>query len=219
MVVNGLAQLFGWQGLRRLTAWALTLVVPGLILDELGEFVDGANDNASAVACLLGLGAHLNQNRLQNTEVWLAFTGAEGTLCVGMHALLDKHRVELANAWFIDLEMVGAGRLAYVTEHSSMNDFGVYRPDAESLAWAGETARQHPELGIVGVPMTIVEEIGTLRGRGFRGICLVGVGEDGWLVNWHQHSDTAANINPAALEKAATFTLAMLQNLDERPTA
>ncbi len=42
----------------------------GLILaDEVGPFVDGANDNASAVACVLGLGAALQAAPLAHTEV------------------------------------------------------------------------------------------------------------------------------------------------------
>jgi hypothetical protein len=215
--LNGIAQLFGLNGLRRVTGFGIALSLPVLLLDELDEFVDGANDNATAVACLLGLGAHLNQNRLRDTEVWLAFTGAEEAGCLGMHALLDKYRVELADAWFIDFEMVGAGKIAYVTEHSSLSLFGAYQPDPESVALAVETARNHPEFGVSGTAITITEEVGALRGRGFRGICLVGVGEDGWLVNWHQNTDIAANIDPACVEKAARFALAMMQTLDERP--
>jgi hypothetical protein len=62
--------------------------------------------------------------------------------------------------------------------------------------------------------MVIVEEVGTLRGRGFRGICLVGVGPDGWLANWHLYSDTVDNIVPEGVERAAHFALAMLETLD-----
>lgn len=215
--VNGLARLFGFKALQRLTNWALVLALPLMIADKLGAYVDGANDNATAAACLLGLGAHLQQNPLENTEVWLAFTGAEEVGCFGIHALLDKYRVELANAWFIDFEMVGAGKIAYVTEHSSLSHFGAYQPDPESLDLAIETARRNPDLGVVGVPMNIVEEVGSLRARGFRGICLVGVGDDGWLVNWHQNTDVASNIDPACIEKAARFGLAMLHSLDEKP--
>ena len=62
--------------------------------------------------------------------------------------------------------------------------------------------------------MIIVEEVGALRRRGFRGICLVGVGPDGWLANWHLYSDTIDNIVPAGVERAARFALAMLETLD-----
>jgi hypothetical protein len=58
------------------------------------------------------------------------------------------------------------------------------------------------------------EEVGALRGRGFKGICLVGLEADGWPANWHQETDAIGDIQPEALERAARFGLAMLQTLD-----
>jgi hypothetical protein len=110
--------------------------------------------------------------------------------------------------------MVGTETIAYVTQHSGLSFVNGYTPDAESLALAEQTAQQHPDLHVQGREMVIVEEVGTLRGRGYRGICLVGVGPDGWLANWHQYTDTAENIIPAGVERAARFALAMLQTLD-----
>lgn len=217
--LNGLAQLFGWRKLRRLTFTSMLTALPMLALDEADEFVHGANDNASAAACLLGLAEQLKNQPLEHTEVWLAFTGAEEVGSLGIHALLDKHRETLADAWFVDFEQVGAGDIAYVTHHTGLTHFSAYEPDAESLTWASETARTNPHLGVRGKPMRIQEAIGTLRARGFRGICLVGVGGDGWMVNWHQRSDRVEYIDPRSLEHAARFGWAMLQSLDERKHA
>ncbi len=213
----GVSRLFSWNWLRRLTSLSMVASLAYLAADEMGGFVPGANDNASAVALLLGLGGQLMVEPLVNTEVWLAFTGAEETACIGMHALLDKHRETLADAYFLDFEMVGAGDIAYVTHHSGLSHFADYAPDDESLAWAVETARDNPALGVRGVPMTIFEEVGALRARGFRGLCLVGVGSDGWLVNWHRHSDNIEHIDPRALERTARFAWAMLRKLDSKP--
>lgn len=222
-VLNGVIQLLRAIGPKNLMKldYRLSLLGMGagvalLLADEQGPWIDGANDNASAVACLLGLAAHLRAHPLRHTEVWLAFTGAEETGCLGMHALLDTYGDTLKDAYFLDFEMVGAGELAYVTRHSGLSGFNSYMPDSESVALVVETARRLPEYGVKGVPMTIVEEVGALRSRGHRGICLVGVGEDGFLVNWHQSSDTSANILPDRLEKAARFALACAQTLDEQ---
>jgi len=46
-------------------------------------------------------------------------------------------------------------------------------------------------------------------------MCVVGIGEDGWLVNWHQHSDNSENIQPESLEKAAKFVQAMCHEIDK----
>ena len=222
-VLNGLGLLidaFTEASLARLlhslSGLGVASLLPVIYADDQGKHIDGANDNASAVACLLGLGAYLKQNPLQNTEVWLAFTGAEEVGCVGMHHLLDIYGAQLQDAWFIDFEMVGAKHIAYVTEHSGLSVGGGYMPDAESLAVAVEASRRHPELGIQGHPLMLLEEIGALRGRGFRGLCLAGVGEDGWPANWRQSSDTVAHIQPEGLERAARFALAMLKVIDER---
>jgi hypothetical protein len=221
LLINGcaqLAQLTGVKWLPRIVQW-LSAAVLGMVLrqswgEERNNFVAGANDNATAVACLLGLGAHLQRHPLQRTEVWLAFTGAEEVMCVGMHHFLDRYGDDLRNAWFIDFEMVGAETIAYVTRHSGLSYLHAYTPDAESLALAERAGQQHPELQVGGREMVIVEEVGTLRGRGFRGICLVGVGPDGWLANWHLYSDTVENIVPGGVERAARFALAMLETLD-----
>ncbi len=214
---NAVAQWFGWNWLRKPTVLALFSALPMVLLDESGPFVAGANDNASGVACLIGLGAAVNAEPMENTEVWLAFTGAEESGCHGIHHLLDAHRVELANAYFIDLERVGAGDIAYVTQHGSMSSLGGYRPDDESLGLAIRAARSHPELAVRGTSLAMSDEVGALRGQGFRAICLTGVSADGDPIRWAQANDTTQHIEPARLETAARFALAMMKTLDESP--
>ncbi len=223
LLLNGLAQIARSLGagrraeaVRKGTLAALGAMLLYLLNDERGGYIAGAADNASAVACLLGLAAHLHRDPLLHTEVWLAFTAAEEVGCLGMHALLDAYGERLRDGWFLDFEMVSTRRIAYVTRHSSLSYLSGYAPDPESLAWAEETSRRHPELGVTGREVVIVEEVGSLRGRGFRGLCLVGVGEDGWLANWHRHADDLEHLEPEGLERAARFALAMLHTLDEK---
>lgn len=220
-LLNGVAQVAqafgGGKGadlLRKISAGGMLATLGLLLADELEGYVEGANDNATAVAALLGLAAHLKENPLHHTEVWLAFTSGEEVGCLGIHKLLDEYGHVLNNATFIDFEMVGCREIAYVTEHSSFSAFTSYRPDPESLRLAEKTARNHPELAVNGRAMVIGEEVGALRGRDYRGICLVGVGEDGWLANWHQYSDNFAHVQPEGIERAARFALAMMQELD-----
>ncbi|MFL5801877.1 MAG: M28 family peptidase [Roseiflexaceae bacterium] len=221
LLINGcaqLAQLTGAKWLPRIVQWFSAAMLGMTLRQAWGEerhsFVAGANDNATAVACLLGLGAYLKRRPLRQTEVWLAFTGAEEVMCVEMHHFLDRYGADLRNAWFIDFEMVGTDTIAYVTRHSGLSYLHAYTPDAESLALAEQTGQRRPDLQVGQREMVIVEEVGCLRGRGFRGICLVGVGPDGWLANWHLYSDTVDNIVPAGVERAARFALAMLETLD-----
>jgi hypothetical protein len=202
----------------RLSVLDVASVLGLLLADEIGSWVDGANDNATAVACTLGLAAYLHENPLPHTEVWFAFTGAEEVGLLGTHALLDAHGDRLKDAYFVDFEMVGAGRLAYISRHSSFAWDGAYQPDADSVALAQAVSHAHPDWKVQSRDMVILEEVAALRDRGYRGICLVGVGDDGYLVNWHQHSDTSAQIDPACLERAAQFGLAYAHRLDETTT-
>ncbi len=201
---------------RRASAGVLAALAGSLLYDERGPYNPGANDNASAVACLLGLGAQLRRRPMRHTEVWLAFTGSEESNCLGLHTLLDRRGEELRDAWFIDFELVGAPEVAFVTEHSSMTYLHTYTPDAESVDLARQTQQRRPELAVHGRAVVINDEVATLRGRGFRGICLVGLGPDGWLPNWHQPYDTTAHLDPRGLERAARFALGMIETLDSR---
>ncbi|MDX2076778.1 MAG: M28 family peptidase [bacterium] len=207
--------LTGKQSFRRWAGGILGFALWRLIEDEREDYVDGANDNASAVACVLGLGEYFAKNPLENTEIWLAFTGSEEVGLYGLRALLDKYEETLRDAWWIDFEMVGAGDIGFVTRHSGLNYLTPYHPHEEMVALAQKVADEHPEWRIKGTPMTILEEVLPLRQKGMRAMCVVGVGEDGWLVNWHQHSDNSDNIHPEALEKAAKFALAMSREIDK----
>jgi hypothetical protein len=214
-IIEGLSGSKGARKFRRASLWAVVASLLIALYDETGPYVPGASDNASAVACVLGLAAQLKQQPLRHTEVWLAFTGAEESGCLGAHALLDAYGDPLRDAWFLDFEMVGTADIAYVTRHTGFSLLSAYRPDTESLAWAERTSRQHPDMGVCGREMVIGEEVGALRVRGYRGVCLAGFGPDGWLQNWHQTSDNVENLVPAGLEKASRFAWAMLQDLDQ----
>jgi hypothetical protein len=134
---------------------------------------------------------------------------------VGTHALLDEYgEQQLRSAYFLDFEMVGRGDLAYISRHSGFSYLSGYAPDPESVALVERTASAHRHFGIYGKELVMLEEVAALRRRGYRGICLVGIDQDGWPANWHRDTDAVGNIEPAALERAARFGMAMLQTLD-----
>lgn len=220
MSVTALSLLARAAGLRLMAplTWAsAAMQVSFLRLSRPGvpfPYVAGANDNATAVACLLGIAAALRAAPLRETEVWLAFTGAEEAGLLGVHALLDAHGDELRAAQFIDFEMVGSDEVAYLTRHSGLTYFHAYGPDPCSLALAKRTAAAHPNLQVGERELVIFEEVAALRRRGFSGLCIVGIGPDGWLENWHVPSDVSANVKPDGVERAARFGLALLRMLE-----
>ncbi|HHS96394.1 MAG TPA: M28 family peptidase, partial [Chloroflexi bacterium] len=83
--------LLGYRGLSR-WLWPLGLAylwgLAGMVYDETQPHVEGANDNATAVSLLLGIGQALKDHPLQHTDVVLLFTGCEEAGCVGMENYL-----------------------------------------------------------------------------------------------------------------------------------
>jgi hypothetical protein len=215
MLVCVLAILFNWAGLYLVTMSLMAVGFISFLLDETGGYVDGANDNGSAVACVLGVGRQAQKTPLRNTEVWLAFTGEEEVTHQGLNTLLDRYGDQLHNAQFIDFEMVGSGNIHFALRQSGLVFGTAYSPDPASVALAQQTASAHPELNVTGREVLILDEVATLRRRGFNAICLVGLAPDGFPANWHQKSDTLENIDPVPLENAARFAWAMAQILDQ----
>jgi hypothetical protein len=223
-LISGLLQVFAGLAPRRrmdrvadATALPLLGMEALLVADEATPYVAGANDNASAVAVLLGLGAWLVRDPLMHTEIWLAFTGAEESGCYGVKALLKEHGRTLWDAYFIDLELVGTGQLAFVTEHGLL-PFSRYTPDPELAEIARWVAHGRPDLAVEGRPMAIIEEVSVLRKLGYKAICLAGYNPStGWPPNWHQVSDVYENISGDVLNRAAEFTLEMIRAIDEAP--
>jgi hypothetical protein len=197
------------------------LFLPSLyqtIRDETQPAIEGANDNATAVSTLLGIGEALQAQPLQNTEVTLLFTGCEEVGCMGMENYLRQFRPSKADTFWIDLEMVGTGSLAYVTRHG-VSYLTEYKPPQRMIELAERTASQHPELKVTGKDMLVVEEVSNLCHWGYDVICVVGYDAQGWLPNWHRVSDNLGNIEPETLSRAAQYTWHLMHTIDGVPSA
>lgn len=75
--------------------------------------VPGANDNLSAVGCLVALAEMLRERPVEGLRIWLVSAGAEETLQDGIRAFMNSHRDELPTATtsFLNLDTVGSPRL------------------------------------------------------------------------------------------------------------
>ena len=182
--------------------------------DERTPYTPGAHDNAASVAVALEVAARLAAQPLDRTQVWLAFTGAEETDHAGLYTLLRGHDAVLRDAAFIGLEGLGSGELAYLTRQGVCAH---YRPDAGLQALVSEITGRRPELGVRAAQMTMEDEVGTLRRRGYRAICIAGRDpETGTLPHWHRPDDTVETVSDEFMERAAGLVMAMLAGLDQR---
>jgi hypothetical protein len=201
--------------------WWLSLLPAGyqfgslvtLWRDECTPFSPGAHDNAASVAVALGLAERLAAQPLQNTQVWLAFTGAEETDHAGLKNLLREHDPVLREAAFIDMEGVGSGEIVYLTRQGLCLH---YRPSPDLLALAEKVADRQPDLDVHAAQMTVEDEVRALRGGGYRAICIAGRDPGtGSLPHWHRADDTADTVSAQTLEQAAGFVMAMVKALDD----
>lgn len=209
-MISGLA-VFGWLGaalaLLHFLGWFTGVTA------DLGPFSPGANDNAAAVGSLLAVAERLHQQPLQNTRVWLAFTGCEETGCEGMRQLLDKYADTWREALFIDLELVGIGeRLAYLQSEGVVRK---RRIDAQTEQLVQQAAGAMGIQALNGAGVGVFTETGAVWERGLRGVTLLCLRKDSQLLpEWHRLSDTAERLEPAALEQTHQLVWALLAKLD-----
>lgn len=206
---------FAWLGgiliLPHLLVWFTGMTA------DLGVYSPGANDNASAIGSLLALAERLQASPLQNTEVWLGFTGCEETGCDGMINLLQKHGQALEDALFIDLELVGIGnRLVYLQNEGVLFPKDIPSDVKTFIEQAGESHGLKPiRVGRFGA----FTETGVVWEYGFKGVTLLALRENNDLLpEWHRLSDTPDNLDVSTLAKIHTLVWKILQEYDEAHT-
>ncbi len=215
-VLAGRAQR--WRALRALiTGGAFSAAALG-VLDETGESVAGANDNASGVAALLGLAAALHERPLESTEVVLAFTGSATAVGTGADMLAATYGEAWKDALWVVVNDVGTGELCWATRHG-ISPYAYYSPHPDAVAVMERAADARPDLGLMGKAMLTLDEVAILRDHGLRAVALLGYDRvTGMIPNWWQRTDTIDAIQPAALERAAhaCWTAAQVVDQSER---
>jgi len=183
-----------------------------LWIDDRTQYSPGAHDNAASVAVALAISRRFKTNPLQNTHLWVAFTGAEETDHSGLKVFLDKHKSILTQSAFIGLEGVGSGDIVFLSRQGLCAH---YRPDPEMLNLTKRVAAHSTDLNVQEAQMTMEDEIGTLRRRGYKAICIAGMDPDtGSLPRWHRPDDTVDSVSIEIMETAADFVTRMLREID-----
>jgi hypothetical protein len=182
------------------------------IRDETNPYVDGANDNASAVAVALEIARRLHAAPLEQTEVVVLFTGSEEVGCTGMEHFLRAHPFDPANTFFLTLEMLGAGRVGYLQRHG-ISHVSEYVPGPRMTVVARQVGER---MGLRGHQTPTVEEQAVISRYGYDGVVLAGLDSEGYLPNWHRLSDHAGNINADTLTQAAAYAWGIITELDSR---
>ncbi len=205
-------QIFAWLGL--VLAFLHFLGWFTGVTADLGQYSPGANDNASAVGTVLALAERLHMQPLQNTEIWLAFTGCEETGCDGMLTLLKEHGGMLKDALFVDFELVGIGDcLSYVHEEGNLHRRTI-PPAVEALV--NEVGKPYG-LHAATAPLTGAStEGGMLWELGFKAVCFSAHHQGSPILpEWHRLTDTPDRLQVNTLERAHSLAWDLLQRFDQ----
>lgn len=199
------------------TAAAFLSVVSAALLgyDELQPATTGANGNASGVAVLLGLAEALLEKPLEHTEVVLVFTGAQEASASGLNAYLRQFAPPRSDTWWIDVEMVGAGELAYVAQ-GGVSLFTSYRPSPRITALAHEVAGQHPELRVTPQELDLMGAALPLVHAGYEAITIAGYTEPGVPGFAGPTADSADQVDAEVMARAQTYIGGLMRAIDER---
>jgi hypothetical protein len=223
MVAGALAYvllaLAGWTWLHWVAGLAAAVQLFGLgmcLHADLTPFGPGANDNGSGAASVLALGERLAREPLRYTEVWLVADGCEELGCYGAAALVEAHADELRDAYFIALDIVGAGDPAFLVSDGLLKKYPV---DSDLLAVARQIAAERPELRAFEHAGLAYTDTAVILKRGFRGFTIDALRQqDPGGGHWHQMADTVDKIEPDCLRRVHEFAWEMLQQLDQAYT-
>jgi hypothetical protein len=181
---------------------------------DLGRYSPGANDNAAAVGTILALAERLKVQPLQNTEVWLAFTGCEESGCDGILALLKEHGNVLKDALFVDFELVGIGNsLSYIQEEGNLHRHTIPEQVEALVKEIGKPYDVHP---VRTPPVGAFTEAGTLWEHGYKAVCFSAHYQGSPILpEWHRLTDSPDRLQLTTLERVQALTWDLLQRFDQ----
>lgn len=178
------------------------IFIVGFVITFHSEYIakptNGANDNASSVAVLLGLAEYFSKNKHNYKELWLVFTGAEEAGCIGIYEFLKKHKNEFDDkTYFVALDCTGTGIPVLIKSEGMLKK---YKSD-EKLLQRFKKIADYKKLKVQVQDLPVgYTEMEVPINFGFKAMTIGAAPENPEEVpNWHQITDTIANINPETL--------------------
>jgi Iap family predicted aminopeptidase len=195
----------------------LIVSVPLLADIALSGVVPGASDNASGVATVLRLADRYGE-QLDTFDVWVLLTGAQESMQLGMSAFLRRHAKELdtSSTVFLCVDDVGNGTIRYATKEGYILGLP-YHPDLTGLC--DQLREEDADDGFYRarpISPRIPTDAWRARAKGYPAIAISCLDDADLPPNYHQPSDTPANIDPEALERAYDFCSELIELIDER---
>jgi hypothetical protein len=192
----------------------------GLVADVWrSQTVQGANDNLSGVAALVGLAELLSERPVRGMRVLLVSCGAEETLQDGIRAFVARHRAELdpENTCFVNLDTVGSPHLVMLEAE------GPIWMESYAGTWLSDLVAERAErLGVIlhrGFRARASTDSIIPSRAGYATATLVSMTDWRSPANYHLPSDVPANLDYATILDATRLVYEVLVSLAARHSA
>lgn len=170
---------------------------------------EGRPEGAAAAARVFSP-ASSGEGGLADKAVWFVATCCEEAGAFGMIDFLRRYGVRLRDAYFVNLDNLGAGRLAFTADEGLVRSRA---SDGRLVSLARQVA-DAKGFDIVAAPYHLLPTDATAAlARGFRAISVMAFDERGLLPNWHWSTDTVERVQIENVETAADFVLELLRAL------
>jgi hypothetical protein len=207
-----------WLSLLQLVPTLVLIVSAFLLVDvALSGVVPGANDNASGVATALALAGALDRDPPGHLDVWVLLTGAGWCLQEGMRSFLRAHskQLPLDSTYFVCIDTVGRGQVRFETSAGWVVSYPMdARLVALSEAIADTDREGEDRYGAQALRTGLADDSMAARARGYPATTITCANELDIAPGVHTAADVPDHIDPAALERAHDFTLALVRLLD-----
>lgn len=146
----------------------------------------------------------MGDDELRSHDIWFVATGSSSLNHAGASAFVDAHRKDLRGAFVVNLECVGAGDLALLTQEG----FGVTRRCDRRFLSLLESVAGDLHLGIDKVARSWANTDATmLMRKRMRAVTLMGLGACDLPACAHTTEDVSASVSPERVEDVCALIL------------
>ncbi|MBC7321153.1 M28 family peptidase [bacterium] len=162
--------------------YLLFLIIAHIHRELFMGFSPGGNDNGSGVITALCSAKMLKE---ENIPFWVVFTGGEESGTYGAEAIEREYREKLKEAFILNLDNLGAGRLTVATEEGMWKIFKVKESWLNIIKSCakGIDVDFRPYLGLS-------TDATVFLARDYNAGTIIALDERGFPVNWHWYTDT-----------------------------
>ncbi|MGI8632262.1 MAG: M28 family peptidase [Solirubrobacterales bacterium] len=175
--------------------------------------VPGANDNASGVVTAISAATELEADEPENLEIAVALTGSSEWNPIGMRRFMRAHRADLDPrwTWIINIEAVGTGTVRVLTAEGPLV---LYGHDTSLLELCEAATEAEPTLGAEGQRRRLASDGYVARRARLPAVTITCAEGKALPDAIHHETDTTDQVDPAAMEDAHAYVMALVRLID-----